>query len=107
MSRGTLLLADNNGLLFVETSALDSTNVEQAFETILKGTWRGERGCGAERRMHGVSALPHASASGLVLASSFWLVWFLAFLAACFSPHGFVLTAPGRPQSPGGSFPPL
>ncbi|KAK4807833.1 hypothetical protein QYF61_023666 [Mycteria americana] len=30
------MFADNNGLLFVETSALDSTNVEQAFETILK-----------------------------------------------------------------------
>ncbi|KFV58703.1 Ras-related protein Rab-25, partial [Tyto alba] len=29
------MFADNNGLLFVETSALDSTNVEQAFETIL------------------------------------------------------------------------
>ncbi|XP_033375628.1 ras-related protein Rab-44-like isoform X2 [Parus major] len=32
------MFADNNGLLFVETSALDSTNVEEAFETILKGT---------------------------------------------------------------------
>ncbi|XP_041320740.1 ras-related protein Rab-12-like isoform X2 [Pyrgilauda ruficollis] len=30
------MFADNNGLLFVETSALDSTNVEEAFETILK-----------------------------------------------------------------------
>lgn len=30
------MFAENNGLLFVETSALDSTNVEQAFETILK-----------------------------------------------------------------------
>uniref|UniRef100_A0A8C3PMH7 Ras-related protein Rab-25 n=1 Tax=Calidris pygmaea TaxID=425635 RepID=A0A8C3PMH7_9CHAR len=30
------MFADNKGLLFVETSALDSTNVEQAFETILK-----------------------------------------------------------------------
>ncbi|NWU72582.1 RAB25 protein, partial [Pterocles burchelli] len=30
------MFADNNGLLFVETSALDSTNVEQAFGTILK-----------------------------------------------------------------------
>ncbi|NXY85224.1 RAB25 protein, partial [Alcedo cyanopectus] len=29
------MFADNKGLLFVETSALDSTNVEQAFETIL------------------------------------------------------------------------
>lgn len=50
LSRGTLLLADNNGLLFVETSALDSTNVEQAFETILKGTWPGTaRGTGRRR----------------------------------------------------------
>ncbi|RLV88787.1 hypothetical protein DV515_00015292 [Chloebia gouldiae] len=30
------MFAENNGLLFVETSALDSTNVEEAFETILK-----------------------------------------------------------------------
>ncbi|XP_069463234.1 ras-related protein Rab-25 isoform X2 [Ambystoma mexicanum] len=29
------MYADNNGLLFIETSALDSTNVELAFETIL------------------------------------------------------------------------
>lgn len=28
---------ENNGLLFLETSALDSTNVELAFETVLKG----------------------------------------------------------------------
>lgn len=35
------MFADNNGLLFVETSALDSTNVEEAFETILKGTGTG------------------------------------------------------------------
>ncbi|EMP31319.1 ras-related protein Rab-25 [Chelonia mydas] len=31
------MFAENNGLLFIETSALDSTNVEQAFETILRG----------------------------------------------------------------------
>ncbi|XP_039224585.1 ras-related protein Rab-25 [Crotalus tigris] len=30
------MYAENNGLLFVETSALDSTNVELAFETILR-----------------------------------------------------------------------
>ncbi|KAL8184312.1 UNVERIFIED_CONTAM: Ras- protein Rab-25 [Gekko kuhli] len=30
------MYAENNGLLFVETSALDSTNVELAFETVLK-----------------------------------------------------------------------
>lgn len=30
-------LSENNGLLFLETSALDSTNVELAFETVLKG----------------------------------------------------------------------
>uniref|UniRef100_A0A670JV72 Ras-related protein Rab-25 n=1 Tax=Podarcis muralis TaxID=64176 RepID=A0A670JV72_PODMU len=31
------MYAENNGLLFMETSALDSTNVELAFETILRG----------------------------------------------------------------------
>ncbi|XP_077011810.1 ras-related protein Rab-25 [Tamandua tetradactyla] len=30
------MFAENNGLLFLETSALDSTNVELAFETVLK-----------------------------------------------------------------------
>ncbi|XP_025929630.1 ras-related protein Rab-25 [Apteryx rowi] len=30
------MFADSKGLLFAETSALDSTNVEQAFETVLK-----------------------------------------------------------------------
>ncbi|XP_068109627.1 ras-related protein Rab-25 [Hyperolius riggenbachi] len=30
------MYADSNGLLFIETSALDSTNVELAFETILR-----------------------------------------------------------------------
>lgn len=30
-------LSENNGLLFLETSALNSTNVELAFETVLKG----------------------------------------------------------------------
>ncbi|XP_040267989.1 ras-related protein Rab-25 [Bufo bufo] len=30
------MYADSNGLLFMETSALDSTNVELAFETILR-----------------------------------------------------------------------
>ncbi|XP_073179225.1 ras-related protein Rab-25 isoform X1 [Lepidochelys kempii] len=34
------MFAENNGLLFIETSALDSTNVEQAFETILRGAPR-------------------------------------------------------------------
>uniref|UniRef100_A0A2K5PXF5 RAB25, member RAS oncogene family n=1 Tax=Cebus imitator TaxID=2715852 RepID=A0A2K5PXF5_CEBIM len=29
-------ITSNNGLLFLETSALDSTNVELAFETVLK-----------------------------------------------------------------------
>ncbi|KAM8817665.1 ras-related protein Rab-25 isoform 1-T1 [Rhynchonycteris naso] len=31
------MFAETNGLLFLETSALDSTNVELAFETVLKG----------------------------------------------------------------------
>ncbi|CAH6904837.1 ras-related protein Rab-25 [Phodopus roborovskii] len=30
------MFAENNGLLFLETSALDSTNVELAFQTVLK-----------------------------------------------------------------------
>ncbi|XDA70613.1 hypothetical protein R6Z07F_000984 [Ovis aries] len=30
------MFAENNGLLFLETSALDSTNVELAFETVLR-----------------------------------------------------------------------
>lgn len=34
------MYADNNGLLFLETSALDSTNVEVAFETILKDVYK-------------------------------------------------------------------
>lgn len=31
--------AEKNGLSFLETSALDSTNVETAFQTILTGEW--------------------------------------------------------------------
>uniref|UniRef100_A0A8B9QJ84 Ras-related protein Rab-25 n=1 Tax=Apteryx owenii TaxID=8824 RepID=A0A8B9QJ84_APTOW len=38
------MFADSKGLLFAETSALDSTNVEQAFETVLKGRCSGPRG---------------------------------------------------------------
>ncbi|KAM5129847.1 ras-related protein Rab-25 isoform 1-T1 [Mantella aurantiaca] len=34
------MYADSNGLLFIETSALDSTNVELAFETILRDIHR-------------------------------------------------------------------
>ncbi|KAJ1081126.1 hypothetical protein NDU88_001310 [Pleurodeles waltl] len=34
------MYAENNGLLFIETSALDSTNVELAFETILTDIYR-------------------------------------------------------------------
>ncbi|XP_078526325.1 ras-related protein Rab-25 isoform X2 [Lissotriton helveticus] len=34
------MYADNNGLLFIETSALDSTNVELAFETILTDIYK-------------------------------------------------------------------
>ena len=33
-----LFLAEKNGLSFIETSALDSTNVEVAFHNILTGT---------------------------------------------------------------------
>ncbi|XP_071971037.1 ras-related protein Rab-25 isoform X1 [Engystomops pustulosus] len=34
------MYADSNGLLFIETSALDSTNVELAFETILRDIYK-------------------------------------------------------------------
>ncbi|XP_056400991.1 ras-related protein Rab-25 isoform X2 [Hyla sarda] len=34
------MYADDNGLLFIETSALDSTNVELAFETILRDIYK-------------------------------------------------------------------
>ena len=32
--------AEKNGLSFIETSALDSTNVETAFQNILTGEWK-------------------------------------------------------------------
>jgi len=32
-------MAEKNGLFFIETSALDATNVDKAFETILSGKW--------------------------------------------------------------------
>uniref|UniRef100_A0A8C6YSP5 Small monomeric GTPase n=1 Tax=Nothoprocta perdicaria TaxID=30464 RepID=A0A8C6YSP5_NOTPE len=38
------MFAERNGLLFAETSALDATNVELAFESVLKG--RAPPGCG-------------------------------------------------------------
>uniref|UniRef100_A0A8C7XAT0 RAB11a, member RAS oncogene family n=1 Tax=Oryzias sinensis TaxID=183150 RepID=A0A8C7XAT0_9TELE len=38
--------AEKNGLSFLETSALDSTNVETAFQTILTG-WSSVSGCGS------------------------------------------------------------
>lgn len=34
-----VVFAEKNGLSFLETSALDSTNVETAFQTILTGEW--------------------------------------------------------------------
>lgn len=34
-----LVSTEKNGLSFLETSALDSTNVETAFQTILTGEW--------------------------------------------------------------------
>uniref|UniRef100_A0A8C8AYC0 Ras-related protein Rab-25 n=1 Tax=Otus sunia TaxID=257818 RepID=A0A8C8AYC0_9STRI len=85
------MFADNNGLLFVETSALDSTNVEQAFETILKGTCSsGVLGTGASRGpspgAQGWAEMQlHVSSLGLVSVSSFWLVWFPAFCAGRFA----------------------
>ena len=43
--------AEQNNLAFIETSALDATNVDLAFETILIGERRlaGPAGCGAWR----------------------------------------------------------
>lgn len=32
------ICVEKNGLFFIETSALDATNVDKAFETILSGT---------------------------------------------------------------------
>ncbi|XP_061231243.1 ras-related protein Rab-25 [Neopsephotus bourkii] len=52
------MFADNNGLLFVETSALDSTNVEQAFETILTEIFR------KVQQQKQRSAQPHTVALG-------------------------------------------
>ncbi|XP_010562406.1 PREDICTED: ras-related protein Rab-25 isoform X1 [Haliaeetus leucocephalus] len=120
------MFADNNGLLFVETSALDSTNVEQAFETILKGTCTGavmQRGPG-DRSIEGSltgdaglgrgctvrlsSALLHVSSLGLVSVSSFWLVWFPAFCAGCFALRTPWLCSHGPRASPKpGGLPPL
>jgi copper oxidase (laccase) domain-containing protein len=34
-----LFILEKNGVSFIETSALDSTNVEQAFHTILTGIY--------------------------------------------------------------------
>lgn len=115
------LIADNNGLLFVETSALDSTNVEQAFETILKGTCTGavvQRGPGdrsIEGSLIGDAGLGRGCTVRLSLpcsTSALW-GWFRCRLSGWFgfrplvlgvslsAPHGFVLMAPGHPQSPG------
>ena len=35
----TLFFLERNNLSFIETSALDSTNVETAFQNILTGIW--------------------------------------------------------------------
>ena len=40
-----LLLLEKNGLSFIETSALDSTNVEVAFHNILTGQYSWETKC--------------------------------------------------------------
>ena len=37
--------AERENMAFLETSALDSTNVNMAFECIIKGKWRGTMGC--------------------------------------------------------------
>ncbi|XP_030329712.1 ras-related protein Rab-25 isoform X1 [Strigops habroptila] len=80
------MFADNNGLLFVETSALDSTNVEQAFETILKGTCistvlqqgPGDQNIGGPSLGLCTGLLLHLAPRQLFGAGfwSFWLVWF-------------------------------
>lgn len=40
MSRDSLILAAENNLSFMETSALDASNVESAFQTILTGKYQ-------------------------------------------------------------------
>lgn len=66
-SQGSPLLADNNGLLFVETSALDSTNVEEAFETILKGTGTGA----VVQQLQGIAgSLSQGSRAGQMMCST-------------------------------------
>ncbi|XP_039944013.1 ras-related protein Rab-25 isoform X1 [Hirundo rustica] len=61
------MFADNNGLLFVETSALDSTNVEEAFETILKASCQTGRG-----GLEGPGMDSRSSSPGMA-ASSIWV----------------------------------
>ena len=120
LSRGSPLLADNNGLLFVETSALDSTNVEQAFETILKGTRAGGvpghrgvpyRGRRAGRRMRArlCPAPPELFGADFGVVFLAGLVSGLRFRAFRSPSGGFVLTGPpsGIPEALGVPSPPV
>uniref|UniRef100_A0A8B9GDR3 Ras-related protein Rab-25 n=1 Tax=Amazona collaria TaxID=241587 RepID=A0A8B9GDR3_9PSIT len=107
------MFADNNGLLFMETSALDSTNVEQAFETILKGTCTStvlQRGPG-EQDMGGPSL---GLCTALLCPApqqhfgdgfwSFWLVRFHALLlgVSLQSPLALFSRPLGHSAFPGG-----
>lgn len=92
------MFAENKGLLFIETSALDSTNVEEAFETVLKGgcrrvpRWR----CGAGDALRLSSALPRLRALpgfGVVFLAG----WVSGALCWAFC-SGFVAGAPGSPM---------
>ena len=127
LSRGAPLIADNNGLLFVETSALDSTNVEQAFETILKGTCTsavlrrgpgdrgitgsltGDAGLGRGRAAYLLCPAPHelfGAGFGVVfLAGLVSGLWCWAF----HSPHPMALFIwpLGVPKAPGAPSPPV
>ncbi|XP_021232244.1 ras-related protein Rab-25 [Numida meleagris] len=92
------MFAENNGLLFIETSALDSTNVEQAFETVLKGGCR-RWGCGAGMGGGCSASLPRPAPPELP-------AWFRCCLSGWLGFRSFVLgvplwfrcRGPGRPR---------
>ncbi|XP_066194089.1 ras-related protein Rab-11A-like isoform X1 [Sylvia atricapilla] len=64
--------AEKNGLSFLETSALDSTNVETAFHNILSGKGQpGKGGTGIEMTFDIVST--QDTAGGLVVLGGIWV----------------------------------
>uniref|UniRef100_A0A8B9EVT7 Ras-related protein Rab-25 n=1 Tax=Anser cygnoides TaxID=8845 RepID=A0A8B9EVT7_ANSCY len=125
------MFAENNGLLFVETSALDSTNVEQAFETILKGARSGTAG---RRGRGGAGSLVGGPGAGRRILGAFLLRpappeqfwgWFRCRLSGWFGfrpfcagrfaprhpvalfsgPRGLLLPPPCNPRVPSGKNP--